>query len=281
LVTRAEGRTALMVHKPEWKEDHDLSWLDGSSFGKLSGDGNLLAFTEYSSAVGDQPVMCLRKTDGSPVVRLGVGRVWDLSKDGTKVLARAPTDPPQLIVQPTGPGEVLRLPRGPIETYLLGGFFPGADSIGFLGSEKGKGAQVFIQNFSGAPPRAVGPEGVLFTAVAPDWRRFAVNGFDRPWALYSSDGKRLGPFPLTAHDYPVHWNADGRSILVLDPSDPLGPIQKVDIATGQRKPYIDALGVSREGLVHRMISSFSEDERCYTYNADWDTSTLFLVEADR
>jgi hypothetical protein len=79
LASRDDLATLMMVRPPGARDEANLSWLDASQPRTLSSDGRLLLFTEYSGAVGNKYGVCLRKTDGSPVVRLGEGYALDLS----------------------------------------------------------------------------------------------------------------------------------------------------------------------------------------------------------
>jgi sugar lactone lactonase YvrE len=77
LVNRVDYRYVAMVHTPGAAEDRDLSWLNTSHARALSQDGQTLLFAE--TGLGSNYAVCLRKTDGSPVVRLGEGWPADLS----------------------------------------------------------------------------------------------------------------------------------------------------------------------------------------------------------
>lgn len=75
LATRLDFRYSAIVHAPGAAEERDLSWLNTSHARGLSQDGEKLLFAE--TAVGTNYAVCMRKTDGSPVTRLGEG--WPLS----------------------------------------------------------------------------------------------------------------------------------------------------------------------------------------------------------
>lgn len=118
LATRLDYRYAAMVHTPgnaaDRDEDRDLSWLNTSHARALSQDGHTLLFAE--TALGTNYAVCLRKTDGSPVVRLGEGWPADLSADGKLALAVVQSRPPQLVIYPTGAGETQQLKRARLRT---------------------------------------------------------------------------------------------------------------------------------------------------------------------
>ena len=87
----------------------DLSWLDNSLAPRLSADGQLMAFTDQSIAAGPQYAVMLRKTDGSPVVRLGQGAAGPISRDKRWVIGVLPTAPQQYVLYAAGAGEPRRL----------------------------------------------------------------------------------------------------------------------------------------------------------------------------
>ncbi|OYW06552.1 MAG: hypothetical protein B7X11_00980, partial [Acidobacteria bacterium 37-65-4] len=114
LVTRDDSGGGISALVPGARAERDLSWLDNSLRPFLSQDGSILLFGDQSVAAGPNYQVCLRKTDGGPVVRLGEGDVWGLSPDGKWAIAILYT-PPQLVLYPTGPGETRRLPRGDLQ----------------------------------------------------------------------------------------------------------------------------------------------------------------------
>ncbi len=283
LATRNDARSAVMVHKPEWSQDRDFSWLDESEGGRLSRDGSQLAFTERGSAAGKQFAACLRRADGSPVVRLGEGEVLDLSDDGKWVLTGMRSEPPQLAVISTGAGGMRRLNRGPLVRFGGGSFLPGADSVVIGGFEPGKAQRSYIQDFSGRPPRPVTPEATYCGFSVLDGKNVWAVGIDGHWFKYPINGGTPVPVPaLHGRDYLVWLGPDGRSALVKDQfASTVGRIEQVDLTTGLRKPFLNIEPASRSGLVMSLLTDISDDRRTYSYTAVWETSTLFLVEPEK
>src|SRR5262249_54328922 len=111
LVARQNLETAVVAKDPVTGRERDLSWLDYSSAPSVSEDGKIITFTEYSSATGSNYAVCLRKTDGSPVVMLGEGGSGIPSPDGKWVAGIVPTTPPKLVLYPTGAGEARVMER--------------------------------------------------------------------------------------------------------------------------------------------------------------------------
>jgi serine/threonine protein kinase len=283
LLARDDARIAVMVHKPEWSQDRDLSWLDRSTGGRLSRDGSKLAFTERGGAGGKQFAACLRKTDGSAVIRLGDGEVLDLSDDGKLVLTLIPSEPPQLAVISTGAGGMRRLNRGPLASYGPGSFLPGADSVVFGGFEPGKAQRSYIQDFSGRPPRPVTPEATYCGFSVLDGKNVWAVGVDGHWFKYPiSDGAPVPVPALHGRDFMVSLDPDGRSALVTDQwSSAVARVEQVDLITGSRKAILNIAPANRSGLEGSILNDISGDRRTYSYTASWRTSVLFLVEAEK
>jgi hypothetical protein len=87
------GRSAAPPHRPlpGWNGERDFSWLDGSVLPILSGDGTLMVFTDVSVFAGGHYALMLRKTDGSPAIRLGAGSARAISM-GSSLGHRAGAD---------------------------------------------------------------------------------------------------------------------------------------------------------------------------------------------
>ena len=93
ITTRDDFSNEMQVLGPGQGSERDLSWLDLSDATALTPDGKTLLFSEESGSAGVNYAVCLRQTDGSPVVRLGEGSGADISRDGNWALAIVPTSP--------------------------------------------------------------------------------------------------------------------------------------------------------------------------------------------
>src|SRR5438046_3050498 len=155
--TRSLGINALLESE---KRKRDLSWLDGSGVVRMSDDGKLIAFEDWSEPNGLYYAACIRKTDGSPIVRLGEGAVLALSPDARWVLTVKQTAPPQLVMLPVGAGQPKLLPRGNLVAYQLGATWShDGKRLVFTGSEAGSGNRVYVQAVAGGDPHPLSPEG--------------------------------------------------------------------------------------------------------------------------
>src|SRR5437867_3844465 len=81
LISRGSRHVGISALLEGEKRERDLSWLDGSEVVHISDDGKLIAFEDWSEPNGLYYAACIRKTDGTPVVRLGEWAVLALSPD--------------------------------------------------------------------------------------------------------------------------------------------------------------------------------------------------------
>ncbi len=112
LLERTTLRAEVLFRRAGDAGDRDLSWLDFSAVEGISPDGSTVLFYESGQGGGAGYTTFLRRTDGSPPVRVGSGCALGLSPDGRWVLSVSVGKPDHLDLTPTGPGEnrTIRLP---------------------------------------------------------------------------------------------------------------------------------------------------------------------------
>src|SRR5438876_649896 len=110
LLTRYHQSTPIVGLAPGETKERDLSWLDNVGVFDLSADGRTFIFQYYGEGSGPNYTSYLRKTDGSPAVRLGEGAAIALSPDGRWVLSIL-NSPRQTLLLPTGAGEARVIDR--------------------------------------------------------------------------------------------------------------------------------------------------------------------------
>jgi eukaryotic-like serine/threonine-protein kinase len=93
---------------PDDKE-RELGWLDNSIAYDVSPDGRMIALSVQGEAADTGYAVYLRRTDGSPAVRLGDGIPTQFSSDGRWVLTRAAPPSAQLLLLPTEAGQPMTL----------------------------------------------------------------------------------------------------------------------------------------------------------------------------
>jgi hypothetical protein len=281
LATRDDFLQGIPVLLSGQKVERDLSWLDLSDRPILSDGGKTILFTEQSGSLGANYAVCLRRTDGSPVVRLGEGTPADLSPDGKWALAIVPTSPQQVVLYPTGAGEARRLDRGGIESYESAVFFPDGQSVLVCGHEPGHASRCYVQEIGGKP-RPVTPEGTTKGILAPDGRHAIVRASGGGLVLYPLGGGEGRPVPGTAPgDVVIRWGGDGTSILVCRDGEAPLRIERVTFPAGRRE-LLRTVGPADLSGVTSVSSPFvSADEKSYAYVFTRTISHLFLVEGAR
>lgn len=269
LVSRGVYEERLMVLAPGSKSEQDLSWLDSSNYAVLSPDGRTVLFSDGSAVAGFNYALCLRKTDGSPVVRLGDGNAQALSPDGKWALSIVPTSPMRLTLYPTGAGEPRVLDNGGIQAYDSAVFSPEGKRVLACGSESGQPARCYMQDLDGGPPHAVTPPGTSYALMSPDGSSILVREMDEQFSIYPANGgsPKLVPGAF-ADDEVVRWSRDGRSLLVNQKGKVPARLERLDLTTGKRTFVKELAPPSRAGVVNIRQIAFAADEHSYAYSFD-------------
>jgi Tol biopolymer transport system component len=288
-----DGRVLLAHHTlidslwglaPGDSAERELSWLDHSEPDDLSPDGQMLLFSEIGEAGGPKASVYLRKTDGSPAVRVGDGRGLSLSRDGKWVLAEDPTAQDHLTLIPTGPGASRSLTLSGFQEIGHASFLPDAKSFVFSARERKKRWRIYLFDITSGRYRPVGQEGVNlpFSAtgpVSPDGRWFlGTNGVAKP-SRYPVEGGEPRPVAgLTLEDRVIRWAADGRSLYIFQIGNSrLVNISLLDPDSGRRKPWKGINARDPAMFIGRRIAMTS-DGRSYAYAARRIHSQLYVVE---
>jgi eukaryotic-like serine/threonine-protein kinase len=281
LVTRVNAWLGVSGRFPGQESERDLSWLDGSTAADISADGKTLLLTETGEGGGQNRSVYLRKTDGSPAVKLGEGNAQSLSPDGKWVLAIFPAGPQQLALLPTGAGERRVLPAGPITEYKGATWFPDGKSVLFVGREAGKGMRCYVQSVDGGEPRAVTPEGRYSygSSVSPDGNWFFAYGEQERMALYPVNGGEPRPIEgLAANEFPIRWDADGRSLYIHEGETVPLRVSRFDPTTGRKETVQEIVprDASTGSVVYNMY--LTPDGRSFAYTYRRALADLSLIE---
>jgi Tol biopolymer transport system component len=278
LVTRDDLRDEIFVLAPGSRSERDLSWLDFPNSPYLSADGRTLLFTDASTAAGPNYAVCLRTTEGGPIVRLGEGQGYGLSQDGKRVLAILYT-PPGLVIYPTGPGEAQHLPRGKLEAYQSACWFPDGRKVLVTGNEPGKATRCYIQDVSGGLPRPVTPEGTTNGMVSPDGARILYADADGTYFIQPLKGGSSQPVPgLTPEDQVIRWSADGRALYLFRGAAIPFLFERLEIASGRREVIREVAPADRKGVLSAQGAAITGDHGTYAYRFFRMTSHLFVVD---
>ena len=258
------------------KEERDLSWFDASYVYDVSADGKTILFVELSYGQPRNVAIYLRKTDGSPAVRLGDGNRPALSPDGKWVVCIVSDGPKtNLTLLPTGAGEARSVGTEGMH-YERVEWFPDGQRILFTGNEPNRPLRTFIQSLNGKLT-PVTPEGMVAARISPDQKYVTVVA-----------GGKLTLFPITGGDPKpissaepgesvIGWSADGRHLFLSKLEGPSSlEISRLDLSTGRREPWRelktpDPVGVTISKVV------MTTDGESFAYSFQRDITTLFLI----
>jgi Tol biopolymer transport system component len=185
LATREDSRLGVGVRLPGETSDRDLSWLNQNWGPSLSRDGTRLLFSDGNT--GGNYGMVWRKTDRSPIVRLGEGNALGWSPDERWALAQHFT-PPQLVLYPMGPGEPVRMKPGVIAEFQNAQWFPDGKSLLITGNEAGKPTRAYRQEIPAGEPRPLLEDGIVPAAISPDGQSILAVDAQQTWRWYPANG---------------------------------------------------------------------------------------------
>ncbi len=283
LLTEDSFRLQLALREATGAE-RDLSWLDGGTLTDLSDDGRMVVLSEQGAGAGARSgSVYLRRTDGSPAVRLGEGWIGVLSPDGAWCASVVLTNPPALVLLPTGPGEVRTVEPGGITHFEAVAWFPDGQRLLFAGEEPGRGVKLYVQELGQGRPRPISRGGFRIAygsrPIAADGRRIAALDPDGRIVLYPVDDGDPEAVPgLDPGDIPLRWGADGRSLYVLHRGGLPARIWRVDLARASRVLAAELAPFDRAGVMNLVAAQVTPEGHTFAYSYSRTLSDLVLVE---
>jgi eukaryotic-like serine/threonine-protein kinase len=286
LVERGGTYLATLGLAPGETVERELSWFDGSWPAGLSDDGRTLLIYDVGEAVGPAGAYYLRKTDGSPAVKLGEGTPIQLSADGKWVLARSPGSERNLVLVPTGTGAPIALEEPGFESVDSATLFPDGKRLLFLAAEPGAKPRLYVQELPSGKPRPITERRFLFASqpISPagDW--IVARG---DWAedlfLIPTAGGEPRSIPGTKDLWPFRWTPDGKFLFANAGGSPLrsrvAQVVRVEVATGKQERWKDLAPPDPTGIINMGPVFLTPDGRSYVYGY-WraTTSDLYVVE---
>jgi eukaryotic-like serine/threonine-protein kinase len=287
LLSRESWRSGLQFRGPADSKERDLSWLDYAQLRDLSADGTQIAFDDWGSAAGAVGLAYLRKSDGSPAVKLGAWSAPVLSPDGTRVLVSEASVVGQgiyLALLPTGVGETQTLKSTGLQQVGPKGFMPDGKSI-YFSADDGHGWRMYIQDLVGGMPRTItavisGRSSHFETQLAsPDGKFIFVPDINKKGSLYPIDGGEPKIVPgWLPEDFWISWSADGHSAYVYHDEKTSAPVYRLDLATGKRELVTTLAPSDPAGVTAVLNVRMTPDGKTYAYSYDLELSDLFIVE---
>jgi Tol biopolymer transport system component len=270
-------RGDIMALPPGEDEERNLSWHESSGLMDISADGKSLLFHEFSE--GRSAGLYLRKTDGSPAIRLGEAEhVGGFSPDGRwTIVSKSPFRELQLL--PTGAGEPQILSGHGI-VYREAFWFPDGKRLLVSGKEENHLGRSYVQDLGGGKPRPLTPEGTFCWRVSPDGKQAACTDPSGKGMLYPLEGGDPSPIEgLEAGESIFRWSSDGLSLYVGAGGVPL-KVFRLDLATGSRQLWREISPSDTTALMWGGLDAFSmtPDGKSYAYSTTRYPTDLYLVD---
>jgi len=279
---QTDDHGVMAARLPGEVNDRNLSWLDSSWVTDISRDGKVLLFSETGQGAGATPAAYLRRTDGSPAVRLGSGFAFALSPDTRRAiwspsLSLASDGTSYLEIISTGAGGSQRLPGRGL-TYTGARWLGDGRRIVVSAFESGHRTRLYLVQPDASEPRPISPEGIGPWVVSPDGSTIAASGPDAKVRLYPVDGSVPRDVPgLTGRETPIGWITDG--LLVMSVADRTrGDIYKVDVGTGRKALWTNILPPDPGGILLLGPVVVAPDGRSLAYTWFRALSNLYVAE---
>ena len=283
LLTRESPRVGIRGVLEGDDREREMSFLDYSFASDISPDARVLLFDEEGEAGGANYTVFLRKSDRSPVVRLGEGNALSISPDGKWALSMLPSPNSPFRLLPTGTGDPKSLAVEGVSPEQAAAWLPDSKGLVFAGSEPGHNLRLYVQSIDGGKPRPITPEGIVAAlpgfAVSLDGRRVAAVGADRKAALFPMDGGTPKPLPGAQEgEFPLRFSPDGKFLYLWKRGDVPARVVRVEVETGKREVWKDLLPLDPAGVERISNVLVTPDAKGYAYCFTRLLSDLFVVE---
>jgi len=279
LMTEAYEHMTVLAMLPGANQERDLSWFDyGIPYG-MSSDGRLLLICEVGEGGGANYTVYLRPTDGSPAIRLGEGDAANLTSDGKYAVSRFIAHPSKLYLLPTQ-GAPRELAIGAIEpdgAPVL--FVPGGHRIIFEGSEPGHKVRLYLLDpDSGAPPKAILPEGVHGpAAITIDGNLVLAQSESNQFMFYPVAGGAPQPIQgMQPGDRVFGIGGDNHTVYVAHAGDLPMKVYRMNAMSGERQLWKE-IGPPDHAAMDGVTSlKVLQDGKAYYYNYFRSLSELYV-----
>jgi Tol biopolymer transport system component len=279
LVTSDDSRIGIRCLATGATEERDLGWLDASSIEDISSDGSEIVFQELSSGQGQNGAIYLRRTDGSPAIRLGYGVAPSLSPDGKWITCvRRDRDAAHLLLLPTGAGEEKILSTGAIEP-ISARWSPDGQRLLFNGIESNQPRRTYLLELATEMIKPVTLPGQLARGISPDGEFTAIiNG--GKLSLHSlAGGRDIAVGAVEPGVFVIRFSGDGRYLFLGRAQEKMrnATILRMDVRTGHTEVW-------QELKLTDPVESFfgpvrlTPDGKSYAYSFQRDSDTLYLVK---
>lgn len=245
LLTTGSMQFGILGAAPGDPKERDLSCLNAGRVAGISDDGRVIAADIIGEGGGPKGGIYMRKTDGSPAIRVSEGHAYTLSPDGNWLSGYTLNDDGsrRFVLLPTGPGEEVQIKPpgiGPTDAYA---WLDGDQRYLVGGRLPGRKWQCFVWDALKKSLQPVCPEGVpdwLGYYLSPDRKQVLTKGPQGGWFAYPvNGGSALEVHGIKPDERAIGWRQDSRSVYVqpdVESTDSI-PVSILEIASGKRSPW--------------------------------------------
>ena len=279
LIANEATRQEVYGHRMGQDRDVDLSWFDWTLGRSLSADGQWAVLEEDGEGGGPDYTVFLRKTDGSPAIRLGSGMGLDISPDDKWVASTSVKQPAPTVLLPAGAGQPITLADAQLFHTANLRFLPDGKGLIMVASEKGKAPRTYTLMLDGSALKLFGPEGFRGTLVSPDSNYVLGRKDGAYWMVPFAGDEKPQPLSFVRADEAVAgWAADSKSIYVGDVSSTPVKVYVADLKTGQRRLHHQHAPGDLAGVAGVGAGRITPDGNFYLYTVARTLSNLYVVE---
>jgi WD40 repeat protein len=279
LIANEATRQEVYGHRMGQDRDVDLSWFDWTLGRSLSADGQWAVLEEDGEGGGPDYTVFLRKTDGSPAIRLGSGMGLDISPDDKWVASTSVKQPAPTVLLPAGAGQPITLADSQLFHTSNLRFLPDGKGLILVATEKGKAPRTYTLMLDGSAPKPFGPEGFRGTLVSPDSNYVLGRKDGAPWMVPFVGNQTPQPLSFVrAGEAVAGWTADSKSIYIGDVSSTPVKVYVADLKTGQRRLHHQHAPGDLAGVAGVGSGRITPDGNFYLYTVARTLSYLYVVE---
>ena len=286
LLEAEEYRKELMFFGPGDRRERNLSWLDQSELRDLSHDGRMLLITEHGGSAAGNGVY-LRKTDGSPAVRIANGLGQSLSPDGRSALVLVPSPGKatfELLRVPTGAGQPEPIPVGDLTVEYAAWIPPDGKQIFLSATKPNQPERGYVLDLASRQIRPLGPDSLENVGgFSPDGRTVTLAGPGLRYQIYPIDGGEPKAIPgLQDGELVSNYTKDGTALYVTRFGQVPIRIDRLELATGRRSLWKELSPSDPTGLIGVSGFGISSDDGSYAYNVERVISDdLYVIDGLR
>ncbi|MGH9392237.1 MAG: TolB family protein, partial [Vicinamibacteria bacterium] len=223
----------------------------------------------------------LRKTDGSPAVRLGDGTACGISPDGRWVLSLS-IDPlgKRLVLLPVKAGQPRSLSPDALNIHRAS-WIPDGKRVLIAANEPDRAVRLYLQSLEGEKPVPITPEGIAIGSfpASPDGQRVVAQAGDQTHCLFPFEGGEAQPIlGLGPEDRPIRFSSDGLSLYAFRRGELPCRVFRLDLVSGEKGPLKELMPADPAGVVEIVSVFLTPDAGSYAYSYHRILSDLFLVE---